>query len=88
MLGANIASIVTLISKDFIFLIAIAMLIATPIAWYSMSRWLEGFAYHIEIHFWVFILAGLAALAIAVLTISFQAIKAALANPVAALKSE
>ena len=87
-LGANVSNIVTLISKDFIFLIAIAMLIATPIAWYSMSQWLEGFAYHIEIHFWVFILAGLAALAIAVLTISFQAIKAALANPVAALKSE
>ena len=87
-LGANISSIVTLISKDFILLIAVAMLIATPVAWYTMNRWLEGFAYHIEIHFWIFILAGFAALMIAMLTIGYQAIKAALANPVAALKSE
>ena len=87
-LGANIASIVTLISKDFILLIAAAMLIATPVAWYAMNRWLEGFAYRIEIHFWIFILAGLAALVIAVLTIGYQAIKAAVANPVASLKSE
>ena len=87
-LGANIASIVTLISRDFILLIAVAMLIATPGAWYAMNRWLEGFAYHIEIHFWIFILAGFAALMIAMLTIGYQAIKAALANPVAALKSE
>jgi putative ABC transport system permease protein len=64
------------------------MLIATTVAWYSMSQWLEGFAYHVEIHFWIFILAGLAALTIAVLTISYLAIKAALVNPVNSLKSE
>jgi putative ABC transport system permease protein len=87
-LGANVSNIVTLLSKDFVLLILISMLIATPVAWYSMSQWLEGFAYHVEIHFWIFILAGLAALTIAVLTISYQAIKAALVNPVNSLKSE
>jgi putative ABC transport system permease protein len=87
-LGANVANIVTLISKDFIFLIVLSMLIATPVAWYFMNQWLAGFAYRIEIHFWIFLLAGVNALVIAVLTISYQAIRAALANPVKALKSE
>ncbi len=87
-LGANVANIVTLISKDFIVLILMSMLIATPVAWHFMNQWLNGFAYHIEIEFWVFLLAGLNALVIAVLTISYQAIRAALANPVKALKSE
>ncbi|MEO5978268.1 MAG: ABC transporter permease [Chryseolinea sp.] len=87
-LGANITSIVTMLSKDFVWLILISMVIATPIAWYTMDKWLEDFAYHISIQFWIFVLAGVAALVIAVLTISYQAIKAALANPVIALKSE
>ncbi|MEP6738564.1 MAG: ABC transporter permease [Chryseolinea sp.] len=87
-LGANITSIVTMLSKDFVWLILISMVIATPIAWYTMDKWLEDFAYHISIQFWIFVLAGVAALVIAVLTISYQAIKAALANPVNALKSE
>ncbi|MEO8473965.1 MAG: ABC transporter permease [Chryseolinea sp.] len=87
-LGANITSIVTMLSKDFVWLIMISMVIATPIAWYTMDKWLEDFAYHISIQFWIFVLAGVAALVIAVLTISYQAIKAALANPVIALKSE
>lgn len=87
-LGANVNSIVALLSKDFIILIAIAILLATPAAWYSMNRWLEGFAYRIEIQFWIFILAGVVAIAIAAFTISFQAIKAAKGNPVRALRSE
>ena len=87
-LGANIKNIVTLLSKDFILLIAVSMILATPVAWYAMSRWLEGFAYRVEIHFWIFILAGLVALSIAVLTISYQAIKSALVNPVSSLRSE
>ena len=87
-LGANINSIVALSSKDFIVLVVVAMIIATPVAWYSMNRWLEGFAYRIDIHFWIFLLAGVAAIAVAALTISFQAIKAARGNPVTSLRSE
>ncbi len=87
-LGANVNSIVTLLSRDFIILILIAIVLATPVAWYSMNRWLEGFAYRIEIKFWIFILAGLAAIITAALTISFQAIRAARGNPVKALRSE
>lgn len=87
-LGANVNSIVGLLSKDFIVLIAVAILLATPAAWYSMNRWLEGFAYRVEIKFWIFVLAGLVAITIAALTISFQAIKAARGNPVKALRSE
>jgi putative ABC transport system permease protein len=87
-LGANVNSIVALLSKDFIVLISVAILLATPAAWYSMNRWLEGFAYRIEIQVWIFILAGLLAIGIAALTISFQAIKAARGNPVNALRSE
>ena len=87
-LGANVNSIVALLSRDFIVLILIAIVLATPAAWYSMNRWLEGFAYRIEIRFWIFILAGLAAIITAALTISFQAIRAARGNPVNALRSE
>ncbi|GHM99722.1 ABC transporter permease [Cytophagales bacterium WSM2-2] len=87
-LGANVSSIVTLLSKDFILLVIIAMLVATPVAWYSMDRWLQGFAYRVEIHFWIFILSGFLAIAIAALTISLQVIKAAGGNPVNSLRSE
>ncbi|HEU5051847.1 MAG TPA: hypothetical protein VFT78_01975, partial [Hanamia sp.] len=66
----------------------IALVIASPIAWFGMHKWLEGFAYRINIGFWVFILAGLLAILIALLTVSFQAIKAAVANPVKSLRSE
>lgn len=87
-LGAGLGDIVTLLSKDFIRLVAIAILIATPIAWYAMSQWLEGFAYRMEIGAWIFILAGSIALTIALLTISFQSIKSAIMNPVLSLRSE
>ena len=87
-LGAGIYNIVSLLSKDFFKLILIALLIASPVAWYFMHKWLENFAYRISISWWVFGLAGLFAIVIALLTISFQAIKAALANPVKNLRSE
>jgi len=87
-LGANINNILTLLSRDFVLLITIAMLIATPLAWYGMNLWLEGFAYRVEIHFWIFIAAGVVAISIALLTISYQAIKSALVNPVNSLRTE
>jgi putative ABC transport system permease protein len=87
-LGATTGSIVELISKDFLLLVLIAAVIAFPVAWYAMNHWLQTFAYRIQIGWWVFILAGIIALVIAFATISFQAIKAALSNPVQNLRSE
>ncbi|HSZ87090.1 MAG TPA: FtsX-like permease family protein, partial [Puia sp.] len=87
-LGAESVQIVLLITKDFINLVAIASLIAFPVAWLSVSSWLQHFAYRVNINWWIFLGAGLATTAIALLTISFQAIKAANANPVKNLKSE
>jgi putative ABC transport system permease protein len=87
-LGAKTGSIVTLLSKDFVKLVLIATIIAFPIAWYAMSHWLQGFAYRVDIHWWVFILSAILALFIALITVSFQAIKAAVANPVKSLRSE
>lgn len=87
-LGASTAGLVGLLSKDFLKLVLLALVIASPLAWYVMDQWLENFAYRIDIQWTVFVWVGLAALAIAFLTISFQSIKAALANPVKSLKSE
>lgn len=87
-LGATVTNIVTLLSKDFLKLVMIALVIASPIAWYAMQRWLQSFAYHIDIQWWMFALASIIAIGIAFLTISFQSIRAALANPVDALRSE
>lgn len=87
-LGASTAGLVGLLSKDFLKLVLLALVIASPLAWYVMDQWLENFAYRIDIQWTVFIWVGLAALAIAFLTISFQSIKAALANPVKSLRSE
>jgi len=87
-LGASAANIVAILSKDFVLLVTIALLIASPIAWYFMSRWLQGFAYRINISLWIFILAGAGAIFIALITIGFQAVKAALVNPVKHLRSE
>jgi putative ABC transport system permease protein len=87
-LGASIASIVTLLLTNYLKLILIAMLIASPIAGYTMSQWLGDFAYRIDISWWVFALAGGLAISVAILTVSFQAIKAALMNPVKSLRSE
>ncbi|MEM9884870.1 MAG: FtsX-like permease family protein [Bacteroidota bacterium] len=87
-LGASVAHIVGLISKDFVPLIIFAIFIATPLAYYAMSQWLEDFAYRIEIPWWVFALAGVAAIGIASLTVSVQSVRAALANPVESLRNE
>jgi putative ABC transport system permease protein len=87
-LGASTSAIVQLLSRDFIRLIVISISIATPIAWYVMSKWLQDFAYRISASWWVFVVAGVIALLIALATISFQAIKAAIANPVTSLRNE
>jgi len=87
-LGASIATIAGMLSLDFIKLVCISILIASPIAWYLMQKWLQDFAYRIGIAWWVFAIAGVAALFIAFITISFQSIKAAVANPVNSLRSE
>lgn len=87
-LGASVTSIVGLLSKDFLKLVLVAILIASPIAWWAMNQWLADFAYKINIEWWMFALAGLLAVGIALLTVSFQSIKAALMNPVKSLRSE
>jgi putative ABC transport system permease protein len=87
-LGANEAGIVALLSKDFIKLVLLSFLIAFPIAWWALNQWLQGFAYRININWEVFAIAGFSALFIALLTVSFQAIKAAMANTVKSLRTE
>ncbi|HEY3390876.1 MAG TPA: FtsX-like permease family protein, partial [Prolixibacteraceae bacterium] len=86
--GATIAEVITLLNRNFVKWVAIAFVIATPIAWYSMNRWLENFAYKTELSWWIFVLAGLLALGIALLTVSWQSWKAATRNPVEALRYE
>ncbi|MBS1620936.1 MAG: ABC transporter permease [Bacteroidetes bacterium] len=87
-LGANVSGIVGLLSKDFLMLVGIASVLAFPIAWYAMNNWLKDFAYRIDIQWWVFLIAGIAAALIAFVTVSFQAIKAAMVNPVKSLRTE
>ncbi len=87
-LGAEVSSIALLLSKDFLKLVLLAILIATPFSWYAMNKWLNDYAYQIDIQWWVFALSGGIALAIALATVSFQAIKAARANPVKSLRTE
>lgn len=87
-LGATVTGVVALLSEDFVKLVFIAIVIAAPIAWWAMSKWLEGFAYRIDIEWWMFAVAGLAAVVIALLTVSWQAVRAALANPVESLRAE
>lgn len=87
-LGANTGGIVALLSKDFAKLVLIAAIIAFPVAWWAMSSWLQSFAYRISLSWWMFVAAGVAAITIALLTVSYRAIKAALANPVKSLRSE
>jgi ABC-type antimicrobial peptide transport system permease subunit len=87
-LGASVSGIVRMLSRDFLILVLIAAMIAFPVAWWAMNRWLGDFAYRIDIGWWVFVVAGIAALLIALLTVSFQAIKAAIANPVKSLRTE
>jgi putative ABC transport system permease protein len=87
-LGANVGGIVAMLSKDFAKLVLIASLAAFPVAWWAMNKWLQSFAYRITISWWVFVVAGIAAIAIALITVSFQSIKAAIANPVKSLRTE
>jgi ABC-type antimicrobial peptide transport system permease subunit len=87
-LGANVSQIVTLLSKDFMKLVIVAIIVSTPLAYYVMNEWLQGFEYHIGIEWWMFALAAAGAILIAILTISFQAIKTARENPVKSLRTE
>lgn len=87
-LGASVSGIVALLSRDFVALVLIAIVIASPIAWYLMNRWLETFAYRVEVHWWMLALAGIVAIAIALATVSIQTVKAAIANPVRALRND
>lgn len=87
-LGASVANVVSMLSKDFVLLVLIATVIASPIAWYFMNQWLQDFVYRIHISWWVFVLAGAAAVLVALITVSSQAIKAAITNPVKSLRTE
>jgi ABC-type antimicrobial peptide transport system permease subunit len=87
-LGASVGGIVVLLSRDFLRLVLVAMVVATPLAWYVMDHWLDNYSYHIRLGWWLFAVAGLLALLVAFLTVSFQSIKAGLADPVKSLKSE
>jgi putative ABC transport system permease protein len=87
-LGASVGGIVQLLSTDFIKLVLLAFLIATPISWWVMNKWLDGFAFKIQISWWMFAIAGFATIIIALFTVSSQAIRAAVMNPVKSLRSE
>lgn len=87
-LGASVQGITTLLSMDFVKLVMAAILIASPVAWWAMHHWLQNFAYRAAISWWMFALAGTGAILIALITVSFQSIKAALADPVKSLRSE
>ncbi len=87
-LGASVAQIVSILSKDFIKLVAIAFVVATPLAWWALHKWLDDFAFKTEISWWVFVVSGLGMIVIALITLSVQTIRAAMANPVNSLRSE
>ena len=87
-LGASVANIAALLSKDFLKLVVIALLVASPVAWWAMSKWLQEYEYRIQISAWVFVIAGVLSVLIALATVSFQAVKAAIANPVKSLRTE
>ena len=87
-IGASVGSIVSLLSKEFLKLVGIAFVISAPLAWYVMYNWLEDFAYKIDIEWWMFLIAGAIAITIALVTVSFQAINAAITNPIKSLRTE
>ena len=87
-LGASVMNVVGLLSKDFLKLVVVALVISIPIAWYGMNKWLQDFHYRINMQWWIFVLAGVLAIVIAFVTISFQTIRAARANPVKSLRTE
>ena len=87
-LGATVSDLVGLLSTDFLKLVGLALVIAIPLSWWTMQKWLQGFAYRVPLSWWMFALAGVLAIGIALVTVSFQAIRAAVANPVKTLRSE
>jgi putative ABC transport system permease protein len=87
-LGASVVNLASLLSKDFLKLVLIANGIAFPIAWWATNKWLQEYAYHINVEWWVFALSGVSAIVIALLTVSYQAIKAAIINPIKSLRTE
>lgn len=87
-LGSTVSGIVVMLSKDFIYLILIAFVIATPVAWFAVNRWLSGFAYHMDVSIWLFVVTVLAGVAIAIVTVGYQTLKAANSNPVNSLRNE
>jgi putative ABC transport system permease protein len=87
-LGASVGSITLLLSRDFLTLVLVSFVISIPVAWLAMHQWLQNFAYQVPVSPWLFVGAGVMAISVALLTVSFQAIKAAMANPVKSLRSE
>src|SRR3546814_9426741 len=87
-LGASVASIITMLSNDFVKLVCLAIVIASPLAWWAMNKWLEDFAYRTDIQWWMFAVAGLTALVIALFTVGWKGVRAAVANPVESLRDE
>ena len=87
-MGASVSQITYRLSSDFLKLVGVAILISLPVGWFAMNKWLEDFSYRIEIGWWVFVLAAFLAVAIALITVSYQSIKAAIANPVRSLRDE
>jgi len=87
-LGASVTGIVLLLSGDFIKLVLLAIVIASPVAWYMMHLWLQDFAYRVNISWWIFVLTGLLSLVIALLVIGFQTVRSAIANPTTSLRAE
>jgi putative ABC transport system permease protein len=87
-LGASVIRITGLLSKDFLILVTISIIIASPVAWYAMHTWLQGYSYRVTIEWWVFVASGVICVVISLLTISFHSIKAALTNPVKSLRTE
>jgi putative ABC transport system permease protein len=87
-LGASVGDVVFLLSKEFLILVLISVAVASPVAWWVMEKWLSGYAYRTDIPWWLFVVVGGMSLGIALLTVGFQAIRAATANPVKAIKAE
>ncbi|HEX8279510.1 MAG TPA: FtsX-like permease family protein, partial [Segetibacter sp.] len=87
-LGASVAGITTLLSIEFLRLVFVSIILAAPVAWWAMDQWLQDYTYRVQIQWWVFAMAGIVSILIAVITVSFQAIKAAIANPVKSLRTE
>ena len=87
-MGANTGQLIPLMTKNFVLLVGLSCLIAFPVAWYFMDKWLQDYVYRIKISWWIFLVGGISAVVIALITVSFQAIKAALANPVKSLRTE